>query len=45
MSSEQMRSAILKAYDGKKKKNKVARMSDQQVIAIYYRLLNTKKLK
>lgn len=45
MSTEQMRAAVKNAYLGKKWENKVKKMSDNQVIAIYNRLLENKKLK
>jgi hypothetical protein len=44
MSVEQMRISVEKAYPGEKWKKKVARMSDAQVIAIYYKFLDGKKL-
>lgn len=44
MSVEQMRAAILKVYSGDRWAYKVKRMSDKQVIAVYYRLLNNKQL-
>lgn len=45
MGVEQMRSAIVKAYPGKKWADKVKKMSDNQVIAIYNRLLQSGKLR
>ena len=39
MSVEQMRAFIAKEYDGQRWKDKVFRMSDGQVIAVYYSLL------
>ena len=42
MSVPDMRSAIAKVYPGQKWKFKVARMSDQQVIAVYYSFLHRK---
>jgi hypothetical protein len=45
MSVEQMRKAVEEAYPGEKWKNKVKHMSDNQVLAVYTRLLDKKKLK
>lgn len=45
MSVEQMRAAISKAYDGQNWKDKVTHMSDDQVLAVYYRFLNNGNLK
>lgn len=39
MSVEQMRSAIRNAYSGQRWSDRVDKMSDQQVIAVYFRLL------
>ena len=44
MSIEQMRSAIKKVYSGKKWKDKVDKMQDYQVAAIYERFLHSGKL-
>lgn len=44
MSVDLMRDAILKVYDGQKWKDKVARMSDNQIIAVYYKFLNNNQL-
>jgi hypothetical protein len=43
MSVEQMRSAISSAYKSSSWQSKVSKMSDNQVIAIYYKFLNTNK--
>lgn len=44
MSLEQMKTYILEKYDYSPKwVEKVDKMSDTQVIAIYYRMLNSKK--
>lgn len=45
MSTELMREAIKKVYPGEKWKKKVEKMSDNQVIAIYYKMLNSRELK
>jgi len=45
MTIEQMKDAIKKPYDGKKWKERVSKMSDGQVIAIYNKMLNNKQLK
>ena len=46
MSVEQMRCAISDAYKNSDNwKRKVLYMSDEQVIAIYYRFLNSGKIK
>lgn len=45
MSIEQMRAAIREVYDGPWWKNKVDRMHENQVLAIYSRMLETGKLK
>ena len=42
MSVADMRAAIAKVYPGKSWKNKVARMADQQVMAIYFSFLRRK---
>lgn len=44
MSVEQMRDALMKAYPGQRWSDKVKKMSDNQVIAVYYRMLNAKQL-
>jgi len=43
MKVELMRSEIIKPYDSKKWHDRVACMSDEQVIAIYYRFLHAGK--
>lgn len=45
MSVEQMRTAIAKVYPGEKWKTKVSYMKDGQVIAVYNKFLEDKKLK
>lgn len=45
MSVEQMRSAIAKVYPGKSWQDKVKKMADGQVIRIYYKFLEEKRLK
>jgi hypothetical protein len=45
MSVELMRKAVEEVYPGEKWKNKVNKMRDSQVIAVYHRLLQNKKLK
>ena len=44
MSIEQMRVAISKVYPGEKWYQKVYKMSDSQVLAIYHKFLNDKRL-
>lgn len=44
MSVDQMRYSISMAYSGKKWANKVKRMSDSQVIAVYHRFVAQGKL-
>lgn len=44
MTTPQMRQAIKNAYSGKNWAQKVINMSDEQVIAVYFRLLNDNKL-
>lgn len=44
MMTTQMRQAIKKAYSGDSWGRKVDSMSDAQVIAVYFRLLNDDKL-
>lgn len=44
MSVEQMRGEIALVYSGDKWKSRVARMSENQVMAVYYRLSQTGKL-
>lgn len=43
MSTDQMRSEISKVYPGKKWSDKVKKMSDNQVIAIYRKFLQEGK--
>lgn len=45
MSIEQMRAALKKTYPGKSWAEKVDKMSDSQVLAVYNRLLYSKKLR
>lgn len=46
MSVEQMRAILIKQYNGAWKWiNRVNKMSDSQVIAIYYRMLHAGQLK
>lgn len=45
MSIEQMRQAIEKVYEGEKWKEKVSKMQDKQVLAIYRRFLDKKMIK
>lgn len=45
MSTEQMRAEITKTYQGADWVEKVKKMTDQQVIAVYYRLLDQGRLK
>ncbi|MDF2800176.1 MAG: hypothetical protein K0S61_79 [Anaerocolumna sp.] len=40
-----MREAVKNVYPGDKWRNKVRNMSDNQVIAIYHKFLESKKLK
>jgi len=44
-SDEQMRDKVRKAYPGKHWREKVDAMSDEQVAAVYLRLLNSTNLK
>lgn len=44
MNTEQMRQALLRAYPSTSWKNKVTKMNEQQVFAVYTRLKNQKKL-
>lgn len=44
MSIEQMKAALLKAYSGQAWYDKVQRMSDKQIVAVYYRMLNANQL-
>lgn len=44
MNAQQMRDAVSKAYSGPDWPYKVKKMPDNQVIALYYRLLKSKKL-
>lgn len=43
MSVEQMRSFVSNAYTGRNWPDKVRKMSDEQVVAIYNRLLNKQR--
>ena len=45
MSIEQMRRAIQLVYPGEKWKKRVSRMSDDQIIAIYHKFVDSKKIK
>lgn len=46
MSVDQMRAVLCKQYGGAYKWiNRVSKMSDNQVMAVYYRMLNAKQLK
>ena len=45
MSVAEMRRAIGKVYDGEKWKEKVRNMSDAQVTAIYYKMINAGQIK
>ena len=42
MTPSQMRNYVLQAYPGPKWKAKVQKMSDQQIAAVYFRLINKK---
>jgi hypothetical protein len=44
MSVEQMKKAVQDAYPGKKWRDKVSRMGSGQIIALYYKFLDSKKL-
>jgi hypothetical protein len=45
MSIEQMRKAIEKVYPGDKWKKRVDKMSPNQILAVYNRMLDSRKLK
>lgn len=45
MEVSQMRAKIIKVYPGERWRNKVSKMSDDQVIAIYHRFLYSGKFK
>lgn len=45
MSIDLMRSHVLNAYPGKKWSEKVSKMSSTQIVAVYYNLVGSKKLK
>lgn len=45
MSIEQMRYAITKVYQGEKWNQKVSRMCNEQVIAVYHKFFKLGKLK
>jgi hypothetical protein len=45
MSVMQMRKLVQDAYPGKKWRDKVSKMGDGQIIAIYHKFLDSKKLK
>jgi len=45
MTNDQMREKVSEAYSGDKWKQKVRRMPDDQIIAIYYRLLKSGKIR
>jgi hypothetical protein len=45
MSIEQMRRAVEDAYPGEKWRRKVSRMADGQIIAVYHKFLDSRKLK
>lgn len=45
MTNDQMRDKVMEAYPGDNWKQKVRRMPDDQIIAIYYRLLKSGKIK
>ena len=44
MSTDQMRERVAQAYSGENWRKKVYRMSDNQIVAIYYRLLRQGKI-
>lgn len=44
MSTNEMRVVVIKAYSGVNWERKVRLMSENQVIAIYYKLLNNKQI-
>lgn len=43
MSVDQMRNEVRKAYPGQKWYDKVSKMSDAQIIAVYHSFLHAKK--
>jgi hypothetical protein len=45
MSAAEMRMAVSKAYDGEKWKDRVKKMPEDQLVAIYYSLIKSKKIK
>lgn len=45
MTNDQMRDKVMEAYRGDNWKQKVRRMPDDQIIAIYYRLLKSGRIK
>ena len=45
MTNDQMRDKVMKAYPGDNWKQKVRRMPDDQIVAIYYRLLKSGRIK
>lgn len=45
MTVGEMRRAISKAYDGKKWKDRVRKMTDEQVTAIYYKMTSSGQIK
>lgn len=45
MTNDQMREKVAQAYPGDKWRQKVNRMPDDQIIAIYYRLLKSGRIK
>lgn len=45
MSIDLMRSQVKSAYPGKKWSEKVLKMSSTQIVAVYYKLVGSKKLK
>lgn len=44
MSVEQMRSLVIRAYPGPRWETKVRNMSDNQIVAMYYRLVQSGKI-
>lgn len=45
MNADEMRAALLKVYDGEKWRRKIKSMGDNQVIAIYYKMVASGKIK
>lgn len=45
MTNDQMREKVAEAYNGEKWKQKVQRMPDDQIVAIYYRFLKSGRIK